>query len=137
MFFAISAAITIWTLLYIYDHPNLGITWGFQRPLLFISIIFIQPILEELLFRGALQGWLINQPWASTTWLHISLANLMTSMLFSLLHIFAHPPLISALVFIPSLIFGHFRDRYHGWLIPSISLHIFYNLGYFFLYPPS
>ncbi|MBU1192755.1 MAG: hypothetical protein KKA36_09395 [Gammaproteobacteria bacterium] len=36
-------------------------------------------------------------------------------------------------VIVPSLIFGHFRDRF-GTLHAPIMLHIYYNLGYFWIF---
>jgi hypothetical protein len=49
-----------------------------------------------------------------------------------------HPPLAAISVMIPSLIFGHFRDRYNAapyqHLAAPIGLHIWYNSGYFLLF---
>jgi len=54
----------------------------------------------------------------------ITLANILTSILFSLAHLLTHPVGMAALVLLPSLAFGYFRNRYNGWLLPSILLHI-------------
>ncbi|MFY9270090.1 MAG: JDVT-CTERM system glutamic-type intramembrane protease [Candidatus Manganitrophaceae bacterium] len=108
---------------------------------LFSSLYFIvviqRPIFEEILFRGLLQGILGETAWGEKRVIAIrgtalSVANVVTSLLFALAHLFAHPPLWAASVFIPSLLFGFFRDR-HKNLFPPIFLHIFYNGGYFFL----
>jgi hypothetical protein len=48
-------------------------------------------------------------------------------------HFFWQVPYIAVSVFVPSLIFGYFRDRYHG-IVPSILLHVFYNAGFFWLF---
>jgi membrane protease YdiL (CAAX protease family) len=40
---------------------------------------------------------------------------------------------LSVAVFLPSLIFGYFRDRYDQ-LHASIVLHVFYNAGYIWIF---
>ncbi|MEO7557618.1 MAG: JDVT-CTERM system glutamic-type intramembrane protease, partial [Gammaproteobacteria bacterium] len=63
------------------------------------------------------------------------IANVATTLLFAGFHFFYHAPLWAALVILPSLIFGYFRDR-HQRVLPAIVLHVFYNAGYFWLFPP-
>ena len=99
---------------------------------LLLSLIVWQPALEEMLFRGVIQGQLKEIHWARATWLGISYANLLTSTLFALSHLLYHTPLWAFAVFVPSLIFGHLRDRY-GCIYPAMLVHIFYNAGYFLL----
>lgn len=60
------------------------------------------------------------------------LANLLTSLSFTLAHLASHSTSWSLLVLIPSLCFGFVRDRF-GSVYPSIILHVFYNTGYFLL----
>lgn len=99
---------------------------------LFLSLVLLQPVLEELLFRGVVQGqfrlrtWGVEKRWGMTQ------ANLLTSVLFVLAHAFYHPPLWAVAVFVPSLVFGYFRDRY-GNISPSLVLHVYYNIGFFCL----
>lgn len=95
----------------------------------------VWPALEETVFRGLIQGWLLEQPWGWKGLGGISVANGITSLLFAALHLVAHPLLWAAAVSIPSLIFGYFRER-HGRLASPIALHCLYNAGYFLLYPP-
>ncbi len=45
------------------------------------------------------------------------------------LHVVRRPGMLSVGVFIPSLVFGFFRERY-GNLYAPIALHIFYNAGF-------
>jgi membrane protease YdiL (CAAX protease family) len=52
---------------------------------------------------------------------------------FALLHLFLSAAILAVAVFIPSLIFGYFRDRYEQLHAP-ILLHIFYNAGYIWLF---
>ena len=100
------------------------------------SLIFIFPILEEIVFRGLIQESiqkLFQHYQIKTTFLwRISFANIFASLFFSLTHIGTHPALWALATLIPSLIFGYFKDKYQS-LYPSIALHIFYNFGFYML----
>ena len=98
----------------------------------FLSVALWQPLLEELLFRGILQGHLLHSMGSQKTWHGLSLANLLTSLSFTLAHLTSHSISWSLLVLIPSLCFGFVRDRFES-VYPSIILHAFYNTGYFLL----
>ncbi len=104
-----------------------------------ISLCLVYPVVEELLFRGIIQPYLSQhrsrrpaipsssvEPWARSTVLGISYANILTSILFAMSHMLYQPITAALLVFVPSLIFGHFRDRYQS-TIPCIILHAYYN----------
>ena len=99
---------------------------------LLLSLILWQPLLEEMLVRGVIQGQLREARWGKAEWLGMRYANLLTSTLFALSHLLYHTPLWALAVFVPSLIFGHLRDRY-GSIYPAMLVHIFYNAGYFLL----
>ena len=126
---AMIAALPVWAVLYWMNAPLADPAWVLAAPLVLIKLVLVIPVLEELVFRGLLQGWLIKQPWAGGQVLGISFANIMTSLLFASLHFIYHEPLMAIAIFFPSLVFGYFRDRYEGWLVPSIGLHCFYNLS--------
>ena len=98
---------------------------------LFFLIIFY-PIVEELTFRGVIQEYLATKTKSYPSFFHLSIANILTSILFVLIHFVHQPPLWALLVFVPSLIFGYFKDQYQH-VIPSIFLHIFYNLCFFLI----
>jgi membrane protease YdiL (CAAX protease family) len=98
----------------------------------FLSVTLWQPLFEELLFRGIVQGYLLQSMPGQKTWFGLSTANLLTSFLFSLAHLANHSISWSLLVFGPSLCFGFVRDRF-GSVYPAIALHAFYNTGYFLL----
>lgn len=98
----------------------------------FLSIALWQPVFEELLFRGIVQGHLLQSMARRKTWFGLSTSNLLTSFLFSLAHLASHSISWSLLVFVPSLCFGFVRDRFRS-VYPSIALHAFYNTGYFLL----
>jgi len=133
---ALLVAPVFWLLLYVFDAPQLSIVWVMTAPWLFLSLVLLQPVLEECVFRGLLQSYLIQRDWGSRCVVGLSVANIVTSVVFVCMHLFYHVPLMALMVIVPALIFGYFRDRYDGWLVPSMLLHCFYNLGYFLLYPP-
>lgn len=95
-----------------------------------LSQILLAPIVEELIFRGWLQGSLLGIPKMQRRWAGISLANMLTAVIFSAAHFFTHPPIWAAGVMVPALIFGYFRER-HASIYPAIVLHVYYNGGYF------
>lgn len=98
----------------------------------FISVAIWQPLAEELLFRGFLQGQLGQYRWGRREVMGVTLANAMTSGIFVLGHLWEHTPMWALAVMIPSLGFGWFRDHYTS-IYPAMVLHIFYNTGYFAL----
>lgn len=99
-----------------------------------VSFVLLYPLLEEYLFRALLQETLATRLPARTG--PLSHANLLTSVLFALAHLLYHPPLWAMAVFFPSLVFGHFRERYHH-LLPHTLLHALYNGGYLLLWGGS
>jgi len=120
--------------LYVVYAPELQPAWVLAAPAQFFMLAAVQPVLEELVFRGLLQGWLREKGGFINAFLGVGLANVLTSVVFTALHFINHAPWMAASVFFPSLLFGYFRDRYDGWLVPSIGLHCFYNAGYFLLF---
>ena len=91
-----------------------------------LSLLLWYPVVEELAFRGVVQGTLANYPFARKKRLGISLANLIASFTFVLWHLlYQSNPIIMALA-LPSLVYGFFRDRYQS-LLPALLLHSLYN----------
>ncbi len=113
------------------DHEQQLAQW---RQLLFMILLY--PLLEEWLFRGLIQGWLLETMWGRSAWAGITLANGVTTLLFAAAHLLGHTLFWSLLVIGPSLIFGWARERYRS-VLPPIWLHIFYNAGYFLLFWPQ
>lgn len=97
---------------------------------LLLSVVLFQPILEELLFRGFLQGFLLRMESGRRSAHGITVANATTSTLFVAAHLVYQPPLWAVAVFFPSLVFGFFRDK-TGSVLPAIALHVAFN-GMFF-----
>lgn len=113
-----------------------ALAWIVDMPLFFASRVLLWPVLEELVFRGAIQGWLRRNPGSRRTLAGVSGANLLTSLLFGALHLVYHPWHQALAVIAPSLVFGYFRDR-HGSTLPGMVLHSLYNLGFFMVLPPA
>jgi membrane protease YdiL (CAAX protease family) len=130
---AVLAALGFWLgLILIFQvAPQPGVLW--QQPSKYLMLLLVLPVLEEVVFRGLVQDML--QRWVrQRRVLSLSYANLLTSVGFVLAHLPFHPLLWTLAVFVPSLIFGFFKDRYNS-LLPPVLLHVFYNIGYFLLYP--
>ncbi len=102
----------------------------FSRPF-FVAVLW-QPAVEELLFRGCVQGWLSDHGWGRQSFVGVSIANLLTSVAFSGAHIATHSLPWALSTLFPSLLFGVLRDRF-GSVLPPLALHIMYNAGYFLL----
>jgi membrane protease YdiL (CAAX protease family) len=92
----------------------------------FLSLVIWQPLIEEVLFRGIIQGQFAKREWGKHSWLNISSANLATSVLFVIMHMVNSSPLFALTVFVPSLVFGYLRD-YCNSVYPCIILHGAYN----------
>jgi len=97
-----------------------------------LLLVLFYPIAEEIIFRGMLQEYILLKSKKQMIFMSISTANLLTSILFVVLHVIYHEVYWALLVFIPSLIFGYFKDRFQS-IIPSIILHSFYNVCSLFL----
>lgn len=95
---------------------------------LFNSLVWF-PVLEELLFRGFVQGQLSKRQTSTRKKLGLSYSNWLTSILFVAMHFVHHPPLWAMSVLAPSLVFGLMRDRYRS-VWPAIALHSIYNAQY-------
>lgn len=87
-----------------------------RNPLGILSIVLLAPILEELLFRGAIQGELQRQmkPWVAIT---------VSSLFFGLVHM---NPAQIPFAFLLGMIFGWLYYR-TGSLIPGIVGHVLNN----------
>jgi CAAX protease family protein len=129
---AVTAAVIFWVILYGFGRPNVSVTWPLTYPWLFLIPAIIGPILEEIVFRGLIQEYLAKRVRAVFPG-PISVSNLVTSVLFSATHLKYHPPLWAAAAFIPSLLFGYFKDKYQS-LGPPVILHAYYNSGYYWIF---
>ena len=129
--FGLAVGVVFWTILLFLAvvHP---LPWRYIVSVPFLAAVLWQPIVEELLFRGCLQGLLSIRKWGQRSLVGISIANILTSVVFVGAHLATHSlPWALSTVF-PSLLFGVLRDR-SGSVLPSITLHIVFNAGYFML----
>jgi len=106
--------------------------WPLETPLAFFIPVILYPVLEEIVFRGAVMEFL-SEKIPGMAFLYLSKANILTTILFTSLHFFYHPPIWASAVIIPSLIFGLLKERYNS-LIPPITMHVFFNAGYYWLF---
>lgn len=90
-----------------------------------VWVALVYPVLEEIVFRGLIQPALLA-PTRGLRWGPITLANGLTSVLFAAMHLLNHPPWHAALVLLPALLFGLFRDR-SGSILPGLLLHVSWN----------
>jgi membrane protease YdiL (CAAX protease family) len=90
-----------------------------------LLMLTLVPLLEELAFRGALQPMLLRVTGGRRAG-PLSLANLLTSLGFCALHALRRPAALAAGVFLPSLVFGWFRER-HDSVLPPLLLHLCWN----------
>ncbi len=130
---AIFLAPFIWFSLY---YSGVGVTgpdWLSRHFSLFLQLVLLYPIVEELVFRGLIQEKLWQTRLSRLSIYCVSMPNIVTSIVFTGFHFISHPPVWAVTVIIPSLIFGFFRDRYQH-VLPAIILHVFYNSGYFLLF---
>jgi len=95
--------------------------------------VVIAPLLEEIVFRGALQGRLLGVPALARRRSGLSGANALASLAFAAAHLWSQPPLWAAAVFVPSLVFGHLYER-HASILPAFATHAFYNAGFIVLF---
>ena len=100
-----------------------------SEPWRLLSFLLLYPLVEEWVFRGVLQGELLKRDWGKQRGVGISNANLVTSIIFMLLHLINHPPAWALAVLVPSLVLGHFRER-HDSLLPPMLMHPLFNLTY-------
>ncbi|GBO90309.1 MULTISPECIES: JDVT-CTERM system glutamic-type intramembrane protease MrtJ [Marinobacter] len=103
-----------------------GSGWQDADLLSILSLVLWAPIIEELAFRGVVQGWLSTTQVGQRRFAGLSCSNLIAALLFTAWHLVYRTDLMAWLVFIPALVFGYFRDR-HGSLVPCVILHAAYN----------
>ena len=97
-----------------------------------LSLLLVQPLLEELAFRGLVQGCLlhlVSHAGSPRRWGPITLANALTTLLFVLLHLRVQPLPWALAVAGPSLLLGHVRERLDS-VWPAVLLHVWFNLGF-------
>ena len=122
-------ALPVWAVLGLLAGPRMYVPAGW---LAWVSFVLIQPLLEELVFRGVLQGLALRlttdkgQPRRMGP---ITLANVLVTLVFVALHLQAQPLTWALAVVVPSLVLGHLRERLAS-VWPSVLVHAVYNTGF-------
>lgn len=88
------------------------------------------PVVEEILFRGGLQEWLLRRD--ARAYGPLSRANLLASLAFAAAHLASHAPAWAGALYLPSLTFGVFYERSRRLGAP-IALHALYNACFLML----
>lgn len=126
---ALVSALPVWIALAILAGPQMHAPNGW---LAWASLILVQPLLEELVFRGLLQGQALRliatngQPRRLGP---LTIANILVTVAFVALHLRAQPLVWALAVAAPSLVLGHLRER-TGSVWPPVLVHAFYNAGF-------
>jgi membrane protease YdiL (CAAX protease family) len=95
-------------------------------PTFLLLVLFVYPVVEEIIFRGTVQELLLQRKPMKVTYYGISRANMMTSCLFGGFHLMHQPFLFAILIIMPSILLGYFKERYSTLAVP-IGLHILFN----------
>ncbi|MDH4290551.1 MAG: JDVT-CTERM system glutamic-type intramembrane protease [Aquincola sp.] len=122
---ALAAAAPVWALLVMTVGDRMHVTTGWAG---WITLVLAQPLIEEIVFRGVLQGQLL-QMGLSRRHGPFTNANLVTTVCFVGAHLFTQPPAWALAVSVPSLVFGHLRERF-GSVWPAVFVHAIYNAGF-------
>jgi hypothetical protein len=129
---ALLAGPVFWIALYLILQPAIQWDWPLIKPGQFLVPVVFYPLVEEVIFRGLLQE-LVHDYISQRSLGPFSVANLLTSVIFTAMHFIYHAPVWAALVIFPSLVFGFFKDRTRQLTAP-ILLHIFYNAGFLWMF---
>jgi membrane protease YdiL (CAAX protease family) len=132
---ALAAGPVAWLALALLSNVQPNPAWLLADPARALSLVVAWPLVEEALFRGAIQPACLRTRWGAREAWGLTTANVTTSVLVALAHLATEAPEWAAAAFAPSLVFGHFRERY-GSIAPGAALHVFYNAGYFLLVAP-
>jgi membrane protease YdiL (CAAX protease family) len=105
-------------------------------PLRDLPLLVVAAAAEEIVFRGGLQVALAQRPWgqwhltpiASWPWLSLTGANLITGMVFALMHLWRHPAPAALAVLPVSLLLG-LSFEWSGRLRVPVLLHLWFNLS--------
>ena len=126
---ALALALPVWVALGLLVGGRMHAPAGWAA---WASFVLVQPLLEELVFRGILQGQalrLTTRQGVARRLGPVTLANLLVSVAFVALHLRAQPLAWALAVFVPSLVLGHLRERM-GSVWPAVLVHAIYNAGF-------
>jgi membrane protease YdiL (CAAX protease family) len=122
---AMLAALPVWLGLCVLVGEHMRSVTGWRAWIWFVLLL---PVAEELVFRGVLQGQLLRLTSARRAG-PLTLANLCTTAGFVAMHLPNQPLLWALAVAVPSMLFGHLRERFDS-VLPAMMLHAYYNTGF-------
>jgi len=120
-----TAAIPIGLLWVAWIRPHAGAFDAGVTTLIAFVVVF--PLLEEFVFRGMIQRWLLKKAIGNRHYGPITVANLVTTSLFAIAHLPRGGPLLAVGVIVPSVCLGYFFERHQG-LVSPITMHMTFNL---------
>jgi membrane protease YdiL (CAAX protease family) len=126
---ALLAAVPVWLALALWAGAYMRYPTGVWA---WASLLLVQPVLEELVFRGILQGQALRlmalngEPRRLGP---VTLANVLVTVGFVALHLRSQPLAWALAVAGPSLVLGHLRERL-GSVWPAMLVHVIYNAGF-------
>ena len=126
---ALVLAVPVWAALGLVAGPFMYVPSGWTA---WMSFVLVYPVVEELVFRGVLQGAALRLTTRNGTTLRlgpVSLANVLVTFAFVALHLRAQPLAWALAVAVPSLVFGHLRERFAS-VWPAVLVHVVYNTGF-------
>lgn len=126
---ALALAVPVWATLGLFAGPLMYVPLGWTA---WLSFALFYPVVEELLFRGIFQGELLRLTTKDNRVLRlgpVSVANALTTLAFVAFHMLAQPLGWALAVALPSLVFGHLRERFAS-VWPAVFVHIVYNAGF-------
>lgn len=126
---ALLLAVPVWAALGLLAGPHLYLPSGWPA---WMSFVLVYPVLEELLFRGVLQGEALRLTTKDGRTLRVgpvSWANVLVTVAFVALHLRVQPLAWALAVAVPSLVFGHLRERFAS-VWPAVLVHAVYNAGF-------
>ena len=136
--FAVISSLILWVGLYLVLGVGPSLSWVLDQIPLFLMLCVIGPALEEVVFRGYFFELIQRRRfwvWLDSLAIQISASNLVTTFAFVLMHVFFRDIESGFMVVVPSLVLGRIKEV-SGSLWICISVHAFWNLGWFSLFPP-
>lgn len=126
---ALLIAVPVWLALGVWAGEHMRYPDGMRA---WASLLLVQPVLEELVFRGILQGQALRLLCSNGEPRRlgpVTLANVLVTAGFVVLHLCAQPLAWALAVIAPSLVVGHLRERL-GSVWPAMLVHAIYNAGF-------
>ncbi|MGB1538886.1 MAG: JDVT-CTERM system glutamic-type intramembrane protease MrtJ [Pseudomonadales bacterium] len=136
---ALIGALFLWSASSIVAGVSPNLHWVIRDFDLFLIFCFVSPVLEEYVFRGLIYDYVERRnqrAWPVGGVLQISVANLVSTLLFAMMHGVFRGVSSGLLVIVPSLYLGLLRRETYG-LGPCMIVHGLWNLGWFSLFPPG